>query len=71
MSIKILKEGKKIMLRLYGRYKIGGLIGSLMKIPYNGRTSEDLKFMPKSRTIIQPSSGSKKNEPEESISLNP
>jgi len=43
----------KIMLRLYGRYRVGGLIGSLMKIPYNGRKSEHLKFMKKSQTILK------------------
>ena len=41
------------MLRLYGIYRLGGLIGSLMKIPYNGRTSEHLKFRPKSQTILK------------------
>jgi len=32
---------------------VGGLIGSLMKIPYNGRKSEHLKFMKKSQTILK------------------
>ncbi len=57
------------MLRLYGRYRVGGLIGSLMRIPYDGRTSEDIKLIPKSRTITLPSSDSKKSKQEESIPL--
>ena len=69
MSIKIFREGKKNMLRLYGRYRVGGLIGSLMRIPYDGRTSEDIKLIPKSRTITLPSSDSKKSKQEESIPL--
>jgi len=38
-------EVKIMSLQLYGRYRVGGLIGSMMKIPYGGRTSKSLKFI--------------------------